>query len=289
MKTALKILTLSILIGFFAFNAFSQECKESIVSQTELEKPDTRTAEEKLEESEVKKFVDSFLQEMDEKKDIKKVSEKLFVAKFKEIFAKNSHWDNHISKHFRKDLVEESRFEELYRGNAEMLNFVFLQMMSISGNDLGFDSDSIDETGDDSERAFYTRIFSNSVVDLMLSNNRIAEMFELNGINDERSKEFETLNEINNFNLDLNRVNAAIIKHIESQPDSWHKTYQKRAADYRTNRIYYHYRKENCKAEDCKGLPENTAIYEFTSFPLVFQVINDLGNYKVLDVYILSN
>ncbi len=295
MKLIIKLFLLSTFVVGNSFNTFSQEVKDKEttekVQQKTPDKSDIRTDTEIAEEHEVRKFVDSFIKVMDEKKDIKKVPEKFFVLKFKETFAKNSEWLDHISDNFRVELLKESHFETLYAGNTNMFNFIFLQMMCMSGNNIGPDSDSEtkEDTNDDSDGGSIKKILPSSVIDLMRANTRLAEIFDLNDLDEEKSKEFQTLIEINNFNSDLNRINTEITKHVESQPASWHETYQKRAAEYRIDKIYYDYDKNPCKDEDCKGLPANTVMYEFTSFPLVFQLVNESDSYKILDIYILSN
>ena len=283
MQVTSKLILILTFTTVFSFNAFSQNSENELTQKQTIETETIRTDEEILEEKQVQKFVESFIKEMDEKKDINKVSEKFFVANFTETFAKNRDWETNVSRDFHDELIEELKFDELYQTNSEWFNFIFLEIMCLGGNDYSFD----DESENDSNNAIIKRVFPVEVIDLMSSNKRLSKIFDLNNFDEEKIIEYETLNEINLFNSALKSVNEAITKYIETRPTSWNETFKKRSVEYRKKEDYF--KKEVCKEEDCEDLQENTIIYTVASFPFIFLVTNEVGENKVLNIYLPGN
>jgi hypothetical protein len=275
----LIILTFATIFSFNAFNAFSQDSEAEIKSEQPQEAKDIRTEEEINEEKEVRKFIESFIKEMDDKKDLNKISEKFLIANFKERFAKKNNLIDALSEEFSKDLSDSERF----RANTEVINLIRLTVISMYGSGFNFDSQGLESV--DGIKQFLPK----TVLDIAEKNRFLASIIkkEFTSKNSDEvvlEPKIESVIELRELIDDFHSINDAMRKHIDAQPTTWHETQQKREAEIKNTFDYYH--AKPCEDEDCEGLEEKQIIYHVDSFPFCILVVNEFGSYKVLNIFL---
>lgn len=230
-----------------------------------------QTAEEKQKEIEVRKFVASFIKEMDEKKDISKIPDTFFVTDFKKRFT----W----FQDFAPDLFKQMNADEQFQSSSEMFNAMYQGLMCMYGN--GYDFESF---ADDKTETIMKKILPQNIIELLKTNSFINAML-IDAENPD--KELENMTQLRKLLSDLNKINLAFTTHIDSQSPQWRETYQTKAVENRAKSDYYN--AEKCDKNNCKGLPKNTKIYHHDSFPFCIEIIEDAGSYKILNIYFRMN
>lgn len=138
---ALIILTAMFSPSPFCANIYAQENSDAATQNNEETEEETEA--EKLEEQEVRKFVDDFYVAFDETKDLKEVPDNFFIFDFKTSFAKNNKWFATFAED--TDLISQLSDDERYENNVLLANFISLSTISYFGN---FDGDLDDFDGD---------------------------------------------------------------------------------------------------------------------------------------------
>lgn len=255
----LPFLTKIILVALFL-------CLNITAQTSETQK--TQTAEEKQKEIEVRKFLASFIKEMDEKKDINKISETFFASDFKTRFT----WFQEISP----DLFKQMNDDEQFQSSSEMFNAMYQGLMCMYGNGYNFESFSDDKTD-----AIMKKILPPNIIELLKTNTFLNAMI-LDFENPD--KELENITQLRKLISDLHKINEAFQTHIDAQSPKWHETYQAKSVETRSKSDYYD--AEKCDKDNCKGLPPNTMIYHHDSFPFCVEIVEDAGSYKILNIYL---
>lgn len=259
----LPFLTKIILVALFL-------CLNIAAQTSETQK--TQTAEEKQKEIEVRKFLASFVKEMDEKKDIRLIPNTFFVNDFKSRFTSFVFSPEDLPK----QLSEKDRFQS----SVELFNVMYLGLMYMYGN--GYNSDSFSDDKDDKVELFVRKIFPPNIVSLMLKNSLLKNLIE--DKEDNFEKDFKNFTKVKQLILDLDKINLAFKNHINLQSPKWYEIYQIQSVKAKNKCDYYHARK--CEKDDCKGLPPNTIIYHLDSFPFCVEIVEDAGSYKILNIYL---
>lgn len=257
----LTFLTKIILVALFL-------CLNITAQTSETQK--TQTAEEKQKEIEVRKFLASFIKEMDEKKDIRQIPEQFFAAHFKKRFTTLIFFYDDLPK----ELTEDAR----YQGSLEIFNVMYQGLICMYGSEFNFDSS---ENEKDSE---FLKKFLPPDVFKIAKNNKFLNALMEDKSDDIIEKEIKEASQINQLISDLHLINEALRKYIGEQNLKWFETYQKEAAKRQAENDYYHARK--CEKDDCKGLTPNTIIYHLDSNPFCVEIVEDAGSYKILDIYL---
>jgi hypothetical protein len=296
MKNVFKTLSLSILISFFAFNAWSQESEDQQTkTQVEEEKPDTRTDQEKFDEAEVRKFIELVTKELSEKKDVSKLSDKLLISDFSERMQKRSRF----MRDFTNEIADELPIEEQISGNLEFLNAIYLVMASMNGNGIFQDEDKFNEmkTIDIANKVIPKSVFAIIEKNRFLNGMVKSEMNkEKNSTSsskddsedspkaDEEEPKIENINELRELISAVKDINAEMRKYIDSQSDAWKQNNDK-PSKIESERAKY-FDSDACEGEDCKGLQQGQIIYHVDSFPFCVRIVNEFGSYKILDINI---
>jgi hypothetical protein len=286
MKLIIKLFMLSAFVVGNSFNAFSQDTQceipaEQIPQATPEQSEEAkahRTDEEKAEEVEVRKFVDSFMKEMDDKKDINKVSDKFLFDNFKERLMKKNNWLEALSEEFSKELTDDERL----KGDTEVINLIRLTTLSMYGNNVDFDSGELETIEG------LKKIFPKSIFDIAENNRFLASIIkkEFTPKNDDEDvpdPTIENVVELRQLIDDFRSINDELRKYIDAQNSIWHETKEKRMKESNKTSDYYH--AKPCEGEACEGLQEKQIIYHVDSFPFCILVVNEFGSYKVLSIY----
>ena len=262
----MKQFTLIIALILFSFLSFVS----GVAQTTETKK--AQTAEEKQKEIEIRKFVIDFASQMDEKKDIRLITENYFTADFKQNFMSFIFSSDDFPTQFTQT--------ERYQSSSEMFNLMYLGLMSMYGNGYNFDSFSDEKTDN-----IVKKILPPNIIELAKSNPYLKALIE---DNDEKSEDLEKdlkdAAKVRQLVSDLHKINEALKTHIESQPLQWHKSYQIKVAEGRKECDYFNARV--CDKENCGGLPEKTIIYHHDLFPFCLEIIEKDGSYKIMKIYL---
>jgi hypothetical protein len=205
MKHTIKFFTAALLLAVL--------WSTSLVTTAQTPKTDEQI-DLKAEEREVQKFADSFMQSLDETKDLDKVPEKFFVADFKTRFAEDLF---PVNKKLAAQLSETERYEH----KAAFLNFIYLGIMYSIGNNEEFKDDSEDENENNdyvketlAPEAF--KIFEKSKI--------------LHRLFDNSDSEIQNLVELKMVIKDLKLLNEAQRKYLNERSSEWKEIYARNKA-----------------------------------------------------------
>jgi hypothetical protein len=293
MKITLKILSLSIIIGFLAFNSFSQETEDPQPKvETQEEQTDTRTDQEKFDEAEVRKFLQIVVKELNEKKDIGKLSEKLLVSDFRERTVKRNDFIQELVEKFLGELNPEDKTN----GTLEFLNAANLFTFSMKHSGFFNNPEQMENM---KTFEIVNTVFPAEVLAIVKKNrflnavliSEIAEDSESTESRDEndddesksidKDPKIENLQELRELISTIKDINAEMRKYIDSQSDEW-KNANENPSKIEEERADY-FSAKPCEDEDCDGLQKGQMIYHVDSFPFCVRIINEFGSYKVLD------
>ncbi len=145
------------------------------------------------EKQEVQKFVDSFVQSLEEIKDLDQVPKTFFVTNFKTRFAKN----DELRKPENKELYAQFTDAERYEDNVVSFNFFYLTFLHKAGTGTIVTSKAEDDDSeiDNREETF----FSPEAIAIMKKSKTLNSFFDPN-------YEFKSVGELHNLTADRRKV-----------------------------------------------------------------------------------
>lgn len=229
---------------------------------------------EKLEKLEVQKFVDEFIKNFEETKDLNQVPERFFVADFKARFAKNYSWFSDSS-----DLFNQLSDLERYNGNVSFVNFSYLGMLCSGGRDVNFAEDL---TNTSEDKIDVEKIFPPRIIDLVRKSKTLNAIFI-----DDSDSDIKNVAELIELFADMKKVADAERVYLNKNKLKWQNIYTKNIKVARKK--FEWYKSYVCKGENCENLPEKTRIIQTTVFPFTFSIVKENNELQILDISFLDN
>ena len=275
MKQTISIFTALIIFATaFSLSPFCPNANAQIPDDEKL------TSEEQAEKQEVQKFVDSFLQSLDETKDLDKVPEKFFVADFKTRFAQNKEFSSN------DELLLQLSAGERYEYNVLLFNFFHLGMMYFAGTS-EFKDDS-DGDSDKGENEDYGKKMLAPEALKIVEKSKILQFW----FGEDFDLEAKNIIELQDFIKDLKKVVEAQRKYLNERSVKWKEKSIQNLPKVK-KKIFgkiNDYGADFCEGNECEGLPEKTRIfYSRATLPLALKIVKENGELKILNLNPVGN
>lgn len=214
---------------------------------------------EKLEKLEVQKFVDEFIKNFEDTKDLNQVPERFFVADFKTRSLK----DINYFDEYPPEVLSQISNEESYEFKILLLDNFYLSIMSNNGI-----------CCDGEEKEFYPP----EILKIIKKSKFLSSM-----LIDDTDLKITSIQDFHTFKSDMKNFYEAQRKYLESRPTNWKNEYIKNVIKTRKNfESFYSYL---CSEDDCENLLAETRIIEIAAFPFILKIIKENNDYKILDVF----
>lgn len=247
---------------------------QNVSAQTAKKKPKLVSKAE-MEKREVKKFVASFIQILEETKDLDQVPESFFVSDFKIRFSK-SYLGLDLVESTTLNKLDETEQYELHKTNFNMaylsLTYAFSKI-SIEDSELAEDEDTDLEN--------INNLFPPQIITLIKNSKTLnAFAFKAEDADYFKIKDIETFRE---FVADLKNLIYAQRMYLNDRSAEQKTNYEKNMKESRKSAN--HFSAEICM-KNCEGFPEKTRIFEMRYYPLYFKIVRENGKYKIFDLTI---
>lgn len=239
------------------------------------------------EKQEVQKFVDSFIQSLEETKDLDQVSEKFFVADFKARFGQ----DCNLSE-IKSTICNKLNETERYELNTTVFNFGYLGLMHAFGKVSIEDIDKADEedveSNEDNDIESVKNLFPPQIIGL-IKNSKILNAYLLERKDEEgfgidfEIKDVEQLREFVNDSKNVVYAQRIFLNDLSLEQKAKHTKNIKLL-----RKEVNWYQSEIC-LKDCEGFPEKTRIISYRGYPLYFKIVRENRTLKIFDLYIGSS
>lgn len=235
-----------------------------------------QTAKKTSQNLSVKQFADSFIETLEETKDLNKLPNSYFVSDFQKRFSKTAPLDIDIDSSVFNKLSEGERFEF----NAGFFTLSYLGLMNAFGK-----YDYYDNTNEETDIEAVANLFPPNIIAKIRQSKTLNSYFlqTANGIGyntDFKIKNTETLRD---FLADSKKI-------TEAQRDFLNALSPKEKAKYTKTinqlRKVTNWTKNKTCGRDCEGFPAKTRYYELRYYPLYFKIIRKNGSYKIFELTI---
>lgn len=232
-------------------------------AQTPVNKKQTK--KEKLEEKEVRRFADLFIQGFEETKDLNQIPERFFVADFKVRLAKNNSW---VLYHDNSEWSNSLNDDEKYNNNISIINFFnLLGIVATKSHKSNAENEDLDDED------LMKKSLPPPILELFIRSRWLRGFIDENA--EDESGEPENLIDNRSFIADINVASDAFRMEVN-------KSRLKFPDDSETSKYFSGL---VCRGERCLGLPENTTIFAIHKYLMCLRIIKLNDELKIADIY----
>jgi len=235
-----------------------------------------QTAKKTSQNPSVKQFTASFIEKLEETKDLDKIPQSYFVSDFQTRFAKTAPLDIDIDEKVFNKLSESERFDF----NAEFFTLGYLGLMNAFGK-----YDYFDNTNEDTDIEAVKNLFPPHII-AQIRKSKTLNSYLLKYENDTGyNTEFKIKNKetFRDFLADSKKIAAAQRDFLNNLSPKEKAKYTKTITQLRkvTN-----WQKNKTCGRDCESFPAKTPYYELRYYPLYLKIIRENGSYKIFELTI---
>lgn len=224
----------------------------------------------------VKQFTASFIETLEETKDLHKIPKSYFVSDFQKRFSKTAPLDIEIESAVFDKLSESERFDF----NAEFFNLGYLALMNAFGK-----YDYYDNTNEETDIEAVKNLFPPSIIAQIRQSKTLNSYFlqTENGIGYNTDFKIKNTETFRDFLTDSKKITEAQREFLNNLSTQEKAKYTKTITQLRkvTN-----WQKNKTCGRDCEGFPAKTPYYELRYYPLYFKIIRENGSYKIFELTI---
>ncbi|HQU82743.1 MAG TPA: hypothetical protein PKY59_06450 [Pyrinomonadaceae bacterium] len=235
-----------------------------------------QTAKTKSQNLSVKQFTASFIAELEETKDLSKISQNYFVSDFQKRFAKSAPLDIDIDEKVFDKLSESERFDF----NAEFFTLGYLGLMNAFGK-----YDYYDNTNEETDIEAVKNLFPPSIIAQIRKSKTLNSYFlkTENGVGYNTDFKIKNTDTFRDFLEDSKKITEAQREFLNNLSPQEKAKYTKTINQLRkvTN-----WQKNKICGRDCEGFSAKTPYYELRYYPLYFKIIREKSNYKIFELTI---
>lgn len=257
--------------SFYALLIFILSLSVLFVSNNNAQSKSSKNEQinEEKEKLEVQKFVDSFIQKLDETKDLNEVPESFFIEEFRKRQVNNNNFDFYDSN-LLPQLSEIERIEY----NLDIINHYYLGYRCIFER---VDWDYYSENNESLEELFPAEVIE------LLKKYKILSYSEIDddNVDEPQISNIAELRELMSLWKKILQAERNYLSQSTPQRKyKFAKNLEKAKNQFDEIRIY------DCKEPDsCFGFPANSRLIRVVTFPLTLNIKRENGLLKIVDIY----
>ena len=233
-------------------------------------------------QQELKQFVGSFLRNLNNTKDLAKVSDEFFIDDFKTRFASDNFDNLKIDKKISDKIDENIRYEY----GVLQFNLKYLAIMYFAGKMSSREMEIAESNDNESENECYVceNYFPPEIEKLFKETKTLSRLYE-------SDFEIKTSDEFNELVTETNQIIAAQTTFLEKNalPKS-NSLFVEDINDLTNGDSWYKTQRINlCSGNYCEGLPEKTPVIEIGGYIQRLKIAIVNGKPKIINIFLLKD